>query len=406
MFCTFFGMLLWVWNLNTIRLGLITIGLFLYLFAGLWAIFYEQKVKQITFLGKAAVLFYITFYFYCLFINLFADGIHEKYFPNLLWDSGFFFLGIGCLSFIGLQKKDLKFLVGFYVVFFIIDLIITGRYLDPTIAFTATDRRDAFRQISGALGHAHKAYQLHVILSSLALLMFALTLEYIKEKKWIIFSSLSVVALVFLGLFYQKRNVFIEVAIFSFFLIILPSLKFTKSGRNFKIIGILVFASLVALYLNQDIFRSGVNLVLDRFSNSGNYQRQGNYSSYERFAETQFYLDQYQSYYYLIGRGLTSFVPGAEGGNNLHLGVGNLLLKGGVPMVLSVLGLLVLNILYSIRMFFLKGIKIGLWIQSFCLLSLCTYLALWGWFPNIIYLPISLFFYDIHKSFKFKTSHA
>ena len=388
-------MLLWIWNLNTIRLSLIVVGLFCYLLAGLTAVFYEKKLNNLSFLGKAGVFFYVFFYFYGLIVNQFGDGFYPKYFPNLLWDSGFFFIGFGCLSFIKIGKKELKWFVGFYLSFFLLDIIITAPYLNPAVAFTATDRRDVFRQISEVLGHSHKAYQLHVILSRLALVLFALTVEYIKEKKWVIFSALGVVGMLFLGLFYQKRNVFLELGIFSVFFIFIPSFKWTKLGRNFKILGSAVIVFLIGLYFSNSLINSGVNLVIARFTKGS--EKEG---PNERLAETYHFFEQYDPIYYLIGRGLSSFVPGTEGGNNLHLGMGNFILKGGYFMLGCVTLLLILNIIISIRSFFLKGQKTALWIQCYCLVAIYTYSALWGWFPNIMYLPIAFLMYDINRTFK------
>lgn len=400
MLLTFSGMLLWIWNLNTIRLGLIVLGEFSYLSAGLIAIFYEKKHLKLSVLGKAAILFYTFFYFYCLVVNIFADGFHSDYIPNLFWDSGFFFIGIGCLSFVGARSKDFKLFVLAYIGFFILDLTITGKYLNAAVAFTATDRRDAFRLISETLGHAHKAYQLHVILSSLALVSFAFAVEFIREKKWIILSLFGVLGMLFLGMFYQKRNVFLEIAFFSFFFIFLPSLKTTRRGIYFKILGFLSIVGLCILYFFNDLFRSGIDIVLNRFQNSGNTATEGEgYSSNERIAETQFFLDQFEYYYYYIGRGLTSFVPGAEGGNNLHLGAGNLILKGGYFMLCCFTILVLVNMIVGVKSFFLNGDKTLLWLSSFCLVSFYSYLSMWGWFPNIMYLPIALFMYDIHRNY-------
>lgn len=403
MLMTFTGMLLWIWNLNTIRLGLIVVAELAYLSAGLIAIFFEKKHTKLSFLGKAALFFYSFFYFYCLLVNQFANGFHSDYIPNLFWDSGFFFIGFGCISFVGARAKELKLLVGSYIAFFILDLAVTGKYLNAAVAFTATDRRDAFRLISESLGHAHKAYQLHVILSSLALLMFAFVVEFVREKKWVFISLIGVLAMFFLGLFYQKRNVFVEAVLFAFFFIFLPSFKTTRRGLYFKVLGMIAVAGLVALYFVNDLFNSGINIVLNRFQNSGNRAAEGDgYSSNERIAETQFFLDQFESYYYFIGRGLTSFVPGAEGGNNLHLGAGNLILKGGYFMLLCFTILILLNVLVGIKRFFIHGEKMLLWLASFTLVSFYTYLAMWGWFPNIMYLPIALFLYDIYRNFEFE----
>ena len=388
-------MLLWIWNLNTIRLSLIVTGLFFYLTAGLTAVFYEKKLSKLSVLGKAGVLFYVFFYFYGIVVNQFGDGFYPKYFPNLLWDSGFFFIGFGCLAFVNIGKKELKWLIGFYLSFFLLDLIITAPYLNPAVAFTATDRRDAFRQVSEALGHAHKAYQLHVILSSLALIFFAFTIEYINERKWVFFSALAVVGMLFFGLFYQKRNVFLEIGVFSTFFILIPSFKFTKIGRNLKIFGTGVILFFIGLYFTNDLINSGVNLVLNRFT-QGSEKTGPN----ERLAETLHFFEQYEPVYYWMGRGLASFVPGTEGGNNLHMGMGNFVLKGGYFMLSCVTILLVLNIIVSLRTFFLKGQKTALWIQCFCLVAIYSYLALWGWFPNIMYLPIAFLMYDINRTFK------
>ena len=395
MFCTLFGMLLWLWDLNTIRLGLIVIGLFLYLLAGLLAIFFEKKLKYISFLGKAAVFFYFFFYFYCIIVNQFSNGFHSAYIPNFFWDSGFFFIGIGCLSFIRISKKNLKHMIGFYLVFFLIDIIFTAKYLNPFVAFHAVDRRDSFRLISEGLGHAHKAYHLHTILSALALVFFAITLEYIKEKKWIFLSLLGVIAMLFFGLFYQKRNIFLEIGLFFIFFVLLPSFKITRTGRNLKIFGLITFFGLLGLYFTSELFNSGVNLVLNRFSEG--YHKTG---ANERFEETYFFFRQYDLIYYFFGRGLTSFVPGTEGGNNLHMGMGNFILKGGYFMLSYLTVLLLLNLLYSIRLFFLRGVKILLWIQVFCIFSIYTYLSFWGWFPDIMTLPLSLLIFDINKTFK------
>jgi len=286
-------------------------------------------------------------------------------------------------------------MVGFYLFFFLIDIILTAKYLNPLVAFNAVDRGDAFRSVAEGLGHAYKAYHLHTILSALALVFFAFTLEFIKEKKWIFMSFLSVIAMLFFGLFYQKRNIFLEIGLFTVFFVFLPSFKITRTGRNLKILGGVVIFGLVVLYFNNELLNSGVNLVLNRFSEGANKSGPN-----ERLAETYFFFEQFDSIYYFFGRGLTSFVSGTEGGNNLHLGMGNFILKGGYLMLGSLTVLLLLNILFSIRLFFLKGIKVLLWIQVFCLFSNYVYLSFWGWFPDIMSFPLSLFIYDINKTFK------
>lgn len=397
MACTFFGMLLWVWDFNTIRLGLIVLGLILYLFAGLVAIFFEGKLNKLSFLGKAGVFFYVFFYGYCILVNQLSDGFHEGYVPNFFWDSGFFFVGLGTLSFVDIGKAEMKKFIGFYLAFFVLDLVITAPYLNASVAFASGDRRDSFRQISEALGHAHKAYQLHVILSSMALISLAFAIEYIKEKKWILLSIGGVLGMLFLGLFYQKRNVFLELVIFTSFFVILPSLKITKAGVYLKVIGLAAVLALIGLYISNDLFSTGVNLVINRFT--AGVEKTG---PNERLAETLFFLDQFSTEYDWIGRGLTSYVPGTEGGNNLHMGMGNFILKGGYFMLVSVTLLLITNIIVSIKSFFLKGKKMQLWIQVFVLLAIYTYLSLWGWFPNIMYLPVALLIYDIDRSFNDK----
>jgi len=203
--------------------------------------------------------------------------------------------------------------------------------------------------------------------------------------------------MLFLGLFYQKRNVFLELAIFTSFFVVLPSLKITKAGVYLKIIGLAAVLALIGLYMSNDLFNTGVNLVINRFT--AGVEKTG---PNERLAETLFFLDQFLTEYDWIGRGLTSYVPGTEGGNNLHMGMGNFILKGGYFMLVSVTLLLITNIIVSIKSFFLKGKKMLLWIQVFVLLAIYTYLSLWGWFPNIMYLPVALLMYDIDRNFNDK----
>lgn len=401
MTCT--GMLLWVWGFNSLRLGLIVLAEFGYLSAGLIAIFYENKFSKLSIVGKLAVGFYIFFYFYCFLVSFLGDSFHTDYVSFLFWDSGFFFIGIGCLAFVGAKKSDFKIFVSSYLLFFLLDLLITGRYLDPSVAFAGSNRAVAFKLISDALGHAHQAYQLHVILSSLALLSFAFSVEFIKERLWIIISFLPILAMIFLGMFYQKRNVFLEIGFFGVFYALIPSFKILKRGLYFKTFAFLFLIFCLSFYFLNDLFKSGLDLVLERFLNSGNVAHEG-YSSNERIAETQFFLDQYDLVYHFIGRGLTSFVPDTEGYNSMHLGAGNFILKGGYIMLFSVTCLLLLNIGLGVKKFFLSGDKMLLWISSFSLFSFYTYLSMWGWFPNIMYLPIALFLYDIYQNYNLKTA--
>jgi len=381
-----------------VKLIFIQIGLLLFFITGLTAIFYDQKVRLLSLSGKWVLCIYIFFLLNGFVQNIFSDGFHAKYLPNLSWDIGFYLIGIACLSFVGVTNRDLKRLVAIYIVSCILILIVTVPYMNSAVVLLSERRKEAFIQVGEGFESRNLIYITQRMLGSLAILFFALSMTFIRKRRYILFSLIPVGMALYFGLYYQKRDTFVQMAFFIFVFYFLPSIKFSFNRTMYKMFGIIgIFVSLLIAY-QQPLIRTATNNVIDRFTIYSE-----NRQVYDRASETEYMLNQFPSYYYILGRGHSSFFEGnsfQKGNNNLHLGMGNFILKGGYLMLLSYTALLLINTIRGARYLFMNNERLMFWLSAYCLISIYTFVAYWGWYPNIIYLPLALFSFDIIRNYE------
>ena len=374
------------------------VSIFLFTISGIVALVNEDRYRKISNLAKG--LLWTLIYFFCqgIVMNTIADGFHADYIPNFFWDTGFVAIGLSAFALIGCTTRELKLVILIYFAVFVLDMLLTLKYLDLSGVLSSGDRRDAFRAVESGVGDTKNAvYILHMILAQMFFLIFALCIEYIRKWKWILACIPFMLLTLYLGVFYQKRFVFAEFALFLSVFIMAPSAKESMKGILSKIIILVlgIIAGVVA-YNNKTVsFLFG--LVGNRFLEGA---EKG--AGFERFDETAHFFAQYDFYYYIFGRGFTSFVTGAEGGNNLHLGMGNFILKGGYIILTLFTVMLVISFFKGIWNLWSTNRRFDLWISTYVLLAIYTYLSFWGWFPNIIFVSLAILSSDFTKNFNYQ----
>ena len=388
------GMMLWLYGVNTIRLVMLQLSQIGYLTSFIVAFFVERRYQLLSPIGWSALCFYAFFLIYSWSVGWINHGFYPKYIPNLLWDLGFFSIGLSTLSWVGVTQKQVKVYIITHISLFLIYMLLSYRYMDFLLAFTSA-RGKTFGSMSEELGSFTVVYQVHQIFYSMVLPALGLAITFIKEKRYIILESIGLMLMMALGLFYQKRNVFLEIIIFSLIMVFLPSLKITRREISVKVIGVIALLVFFGLYLGNELIHSGVDLVLDRILATKNSSKPN-----DRIVETLHYFTVFDSPSYIFGRGLASTVPDTPGGNNLHIGYSNFLLKGGIPMLFSITSLLLVSVLAGFYKFLLTGIRLQLWLPLAYLFGTYVYLSSWGWFPSILGLPLALFSFDIVSQFK------
>lgn len=394
----FGGLIVWLFGMNTIRLAMTVVSIFFFAISGILALVKEGTYAKLSLVGKS--LLWLLLYFFCqgIVMNTIADGFHEDYVPNFFWDTGFIAIGLAAFALIGCTKKELKLIVLLYFIFYALDMILTLKYLNISGVLASGDRRDAFRAVeSGTGGSKNIVYILHMILTQMFLLIFAFCIEYIKKWKWILACIPFMLISIYIGVFYQKRFIFAEFGLFIGVFLLLPSAKESvKSIASKFIILIIGMVGGILAYSNKTVSFL-LDLVLARFVEGA---EKG--SGFERFNETSHFFAQYEGYYYIFGRGFTSFVVGAEGGNNLHLGMGNFILKGGYIVLIMFTLLLVISVVKGIWQLWTKNNRFDLWVSGYVLLAVYTYLSFWGWFPNIIFFSLAILSADFTKNFNYQ----
>lgn len=380
-----------------VKLVFTQVALIFYFFSGVSAIFIDQKFRLLSLLGKSVVTFYLFFFFNGFVQNLFSDGYHDHFLGFLLWDLGFYFIGFACLSLIGVSKQELLAFLYIYFASCILVIVMTLPYMNAVEVLKSEHRRAAFVQIRKGFESSNLIYVYQRSTSIFSILFLAFSLEFIKKRSAIILSMFSVLFLLFITLYYQKRDGFVLIGFFFLVFLIGPTFKYSikRTSRKFVLFFALILAGAVGY--QQPIFSNSIDRVVSRFLDTTSST-----AEYDRFKETKYFLGKFPPQYYVLGRGHSSYFSGSwnmKGNNNLHLGAGNFILKGGYAMLISISFLLFISMMKGLYNLLFRNLRFQFWISAYTLIGIFVFSAYWGWYPNIMYLPIALFSNDIVRNF-------
>ena len=262
--------------------------------------------------------------------------------------------------------------------------------MDLSMIFDTIDRRDAFRQYGnesfesgariGFIIYSTQQYIIGVLLLSLLLLPL-----YYNEKKakvyWLTLGFIIVVNIIFIGT-YQKRQQLLELSLILLIFIFYYRKLLPGLIPRSKIFSILIITSLVAYGVSLGVFNSTISRLTQSIEKI---------DSFDRISELRFALNKFSVVDIIFGKGIGSEIEGTLGGNNLHIGYGTLLMKGGLFLLIFYFSKTVSNIIYCFK----KSKKypifyVGVAISFFSLIQL-SYAPGWGWFLTSVITGLAMF---------------
>lgn len=287
--------------------------------------------------------------------------------------------------------KQLKNLFYFIIAFSLIYFAYTLSLMDFMFIGANVAREGAFRQFGsetineGGAGIGVIVYQTQqyiVGVFSLSLLLFPLYYDKNKIKiQWIIF----VLILSFIGVFvatYQKRQQLLELAIILLIFIFFYRkllLGFIPKSRIFSAI---LLSVIILFGVSLDIFTA----TIERLNNSLD-----NINSFDRITELRHALAEFSVLEVIFGMGIGSKIEGTVGGNNLHIGYGTLLMKGGLFLLVFYFVKTVSNIIYCYKMTKINPVyNVGIAVSVFSLIQL-SYAPGWSWYLTSLITGLAMF---------------
>jgi hypothetical protein len=290
-----------------------------------------------------------------------------------------------------IDRKELKTLFYLIVLSSIVYFTYTITLMDFTLIGADVDRREAFRQFGSetlseggeSIGYIIYVTQQSIIaVFSLALLLLPLYYDNKKVKiQWVIFGLILLFNAIYIAT-YQKRQPLLELAVLFLIYGIYYSKLLPGLIPKSRVVTIMLIFGLLIFGLSLNVF----NTTIERFNDSFN-----NINSFDRLIELEYALTRFSALDFVFGMGLGSKIEGTLGGNNLHIGYGTLLMKGGLLLLVFYFTQTISNIIYCYRKAKLYPIfNVGIAISIFSLIQLSIAPG-WGWYITTLVTGLAMF---------------
>ncbi len=331
--------------------------------------------------AKPVVVAFIVFFVFMVLRGFIEITTNEPSLSYWGYDTLTLVMIASAVLLVNLSPKEAILLL---ITYTIISIVLTAATITQTnisAVSYAADREAAWRNIDSWWTYyvCHRFYGFAPVITML-------TFTFLKSIKYRLLAVPHLALFLFWGLYFGKRDVFIELAMLIAFFFI-PWLIWSKEKRGKKITGgaILMILAGLSLYM----FTSSASAedltkrILGRFASG-----LSEISQFDRLIETKEVMGTFDLFDFVTGKGLGSSSEFAIGGHILHMGVVNLLFKGGFIMSLVVTGYLLYNIFSAI--FTPLPHKVFIFGISSYVLTKLTYSQLWGYFPIVMMLGIAL----------------
>lgn len=371
------GGLIWLFGFHNIRLLLLaSTG------TGLLLIFLFSLNKATVF-RSMFVIYIISF---SLLLNIYSFN-----YANLLIDLSSFGILFSVLLLNRIKKNTVYKIILFIFIPSVLYFIYSLSLMDLSLLFTqGIERKVAFNsfgsdKIQGGAAKGQVIYQSQQLIIGhlvLILLLVPLIATQIKKKYLYLIVGVSFAFIIIFSAFYQKRQPIVEI-----FLVLMLSVIFNRKllkgllPQNL-LVSFLLFIIIVYFALTSDILGN----VIDRFSDT-----LSNVDAFDRFEESEKVFSQFYWYDWLLGKGMGYSAPNTPGGIILHIGYSNLIMKGGILLLLFY----VLQVLKNIKYCYYQSkrypeFKVGIVISLFSLVQL-SYAPGYHWHITTIITGLAMF---------------
>lgn len=373
----FFAQLIWIFGFHTERLALLVVtgGVLLGLF-----FIYEHSLP-------ATILKIIIL----IMLIMGIENMNEGFVARLIYDLCTFGVISSAFLLKRMEYNQFKLLFNYLLLGSLIYFTYSISFMDFSLIGANVNRVEAFNQYGNqALGEggANKGYIIYAtqqfLVSIFALYLLLYPLYYKKNNIKIAYLELAII-LIYVAIFiatYQKRQPLVEFGIIFISFALFYRKLLTNLIPKSRVISLILIFLLIAFGLSLNIFTS----TLERFTDS-----LSNVSSFDRIYEFETALEKFEPINFIFGVGSGSLIEGTIGGDFLHIGYGNLLLKGGIVLLLFYLYQVVYNIVYCIRK--VKNYSIfyvGVVISVFSLIQL-AFAPGWSWYTTSIITGLAMF---------------
>jgi hypothetical protein len=369
---------LWIFGFQTIRLLLLVSTGLVLLF-----LFFIKVNTRLTISIKFYLLLLITF----SILSNFSFATYQTF----LIDFSTIGIILSVFLFSGLNGKLVKNGVLFMMLFSILYFAYTVPFMDLSIIRSgAYNRIEAFssygdEMIGSGVSMGYIIYSTQQLAVSF-LLFFLLLLPFIynriKKRYVIIFLILIFIFIIIFSAFYQKRQQILELIL----CVVLANFFYKKLLQGLipksKIISFFILILFLIFIFSSDILSN----VFSRFSDTLN-----NIKDFDRLEESRKVLSSFNILNWIIGKGFGYKAPDTPGGIILHIGYSNLLMKGGLILLLFYLFQAFKNIRYCNRKAKQYPVfYIGVAISIFSMIQL-TYSPGYHWFVTSLIMGLAMF---------------
>lgn len=290
---------------------------------------------------------------------------------------------VGGLAFGFFNQAKLKLFAYGFILFAVISLAVTTRSMDLAAVTMATDRTAAFRELSSFF-----IYASHMAMGSTFATLLAYYINVFRSKLILIILACGLVVYLYFSLFYSKRQGVFEVFLVTSFAVYCVFLD--RNFRRYRFASIAtMFVGLLSIGVYLSVTGEAVILaerVFERFSDIG----YSGVKNFDRFEEARYFIDATPVHRILMGYGFSSFNLSLVAEANLHMGLVNLVFKGGVCYMLFFLSVIAYNVVVVIKNRSFPYRNMVLFFNGFYFLSL-LYAPMWGFVPNLYWSGIAFF---------------
>jgi hypothetical protein len=231
-------------------------------------------------------------------------------------------------------------------------------------------------------------YSIQVGLAAALIPLSAIGLVLVRDKISTALPIFVVALTIFMALYYSKRQGFLEAMfLLAFIGAFWASLRF--SSRQWTTILAATVMGVVAL--STVAYQAEFNILLDRLFGRTIEIGQVGFREFDRIREArQLWQEASAPALYLFGHGLASTADYLVAGMMVHLGVANLVFKGGLPLAIFVVVGLVYNLWTAAVNRALPYRGLVFFLSGFVLLQL-FYAPLWGYVPTVLAVGLGVF---------------
>lgn len=231
--------------------------------------------------------------------------------------------------------------------------------------------------------------------------------SYIRNRSMLLAGNIMLIIYMFCGFYFLKRYVFVDVV--TYVIITGFAAVFYLKKRSYSNISLsrkpvfLTMIGVMGLVMAMNYYTNYFNIlgeeVLKRFMTSAE-----DISSFDRFQEAKIFMTEATLQQLLLGLGAGSqfsigIPPWTFTSAHLHLGYPNLIFKGGLILFTVIIIALIRN-LFVIKHIKEPSGKFFVCCSTIIVLAHLTHSPLWGWWPNSLFLGMTLFSPDIARTFK------